>query len=207
MCDATSNTQHRAPSKLIFVRRIVDPETHEDVGPDVDGEICVRSPFVFEKYLNNEAATEAAFLENSKGRWNRTGDKGHFSSSVQQLAITGRYKDVFVVGSEKVSPDEVEATLIQHDAITDVGVTATPDQKHEGLYEPIAYVVAPDEDLTAQQVVDFAAERLSSFKVPTGGVVFCDSIPRTESMHKVVRRALDDISGQPRSARQLAAVQ
>lgn len=162
---------------------------------------------MFEKYLKDEAATRAAFLENSQGRWCRTGDKGHFSSSVKQLAITGRFKDVFVVGSEKVSPDEVEEALTQHKGIVDVGVTSTPDREREGVSEPIAYVVAPDQDITAQEVVDFAAERLSSFKVPTGGVVFCDDIPRTEGLQKVKRQALENIHGQPRSARTLTAAE
>lgn len=198
-----ASSQYYNSPKLSLRHSIVDPETGEDLGFDVDGEVCVQSPYVFEKYFNNDAATQATFLENSQGRWLRTGDKGRFSSSVQQLAITGRYKDVFVVRSEKVSPDEVEEVLIQHEAIADVGVTSTPDLKHEGLCEPIAYVVAPDPSLTAQAVVDFAAENLSSVKVPTGGVVFCDSIPRTEGLNKVMRRALGGINGQPRSARNL----
>lgn len=162
---------------------------------------------VFEKYFQNEAATKAAFLNNSEGRWFRTGDKGHFSSSVQQLAVTGRYKDVFVVGSEKVSPNEVEETLLQHEAIADVVVTPTPDHEHEGLYKPLAYVVAPDPALAAQDVVDFAAEHLSSFKIPTGGVMFCDKIPRTEGLQKVVRKALEDVEHQSRSAMNLTVSQ
>ena len=50
---------------------------------------------------------------------------------------------------------------------------------------PKAYVVRRDvegkEELRAEQVYEYAKERLASFKKLDGGVVFVDSVPRTSS--------------------------
>lgn len=181
------------------LHRIANPETLEDVGTDVGGEICVRSTMTFTGYVNNEAATKSAFLTNSTGVWHRTGDKGQISSKVEQLMVTGRYKENFKVGSEDVSPEEVEAVISKHDAIDDVAVTSTAGRLNRGDFELIEYVVASDSNVSAQQIVDFVAERLSSHKAPTGGVVFCDTIPRT-SFGKVPRgKLLDAVKGDSRS--------
>jgi acyl-coenzyme A synthetase/AMP-(fatty) acid ligase len=135
------------------------------------------------------------------GDWYRTGDKGYFSTSHQQYAITGRYKEIFKVRYEEVSPDEVEAELLKHPGIRDAAVTSTVARDNEKDCECVAYVVA-DLGVQAVEVLRWLEGKVSRHKLPTGGVMFCGEIPRN-GLGKVVRGELAGIEVQERSRRYL----
>lgn len=168
---------------------IVDPETLKELPHDTDGEICARSAGMFTGYVNNEEATKKALVEICGKIFLRTGDRGHWSSTLQQLAITGRYKETFKVGTEEVAPEEIEALLLTSPGIADVAVTSTEARPGQGGLEPLAYVIATQESMSAQEIVNFVADSLAAYKAPTGGVVFSESIPRT-SFGKIQRAKL-----------------
>jgi len=194
--------------------RIIDHETLQTVSSSTEGEICVRTSSMFSGYCNNPTATAEVFLkdENDTGKggeanpWFRTGDRGYLDPQTGQLALTGRFNEMFTAKLDRVVPAEVEAELLRHPSIADAAVTATRARDIEGDNECVAYIVRRDgkehESLTAQEVVKFAAERLSRYKAPTGGVVFCESIPRN-AMRKVMRHSLAGLEELPGSARYL----
>lgn len=184
------------------IHRIIDPETLEQVPPGGVGEICLRSVCLFSGYYNNEAATRESFLPNDP-EWFRTGDKGFAHPETGFLTLVGRYKQIFKVRYEEVAPAEVEGELLQHTSIADALVTSTVARDDEKGREALAYVV-PLAKLTAQEVVDFVASRLAAHKVPTGGVVFCDKIPRG-AMGKPLAKEMDAIKPLDGSARFLTA--
>ncbi|KAI0528354.1 hypothetical protein GGR58DRAFT_353209 [Xylaria digitata] len=189
--------------------KIIDPETLETLSSETEGEICVRGPRVFRNYCNNQAATGEAFLTDASGGrpWYRTGDRGFLDPKNGQLAVTGRFKEIFKVKSQHVSPVEVEDELRKHELIADAAVTSVTSRGDDGDDECMAYVVrragGDQSDLTAQDVVDFIASRLASYKAPTGGVVFCDRILRNDN-GKVMRRRLGELQEGPGSARYLS---
>mgnify|MGYP000603130547 CR=1 FL=1 len=75
--------------------------------PDgIEGEVCVRSPFVMLGYWENDEATESAI---APGRWLRTGDFGVIENG--RLRLTGRRSDLILRGGENVYPAEVEQAL------------------------------------------------------------------------------------------------
>jgi acyl-CoA synthetase (AMP-forming)/AMP-acid ligase II len=156
------------------------------VSPDTQGEICVRGTTLFSRYLNNEETTKSSMLDDPTRAWFRTGDKGYLSTKHQQYAIIGRYKEIFKVRYEEVSPSEVEAELLKHPSIIDAAVISTA-RDNEKDCEWVAHVVAEDLTVSAYDVLRFAASRLSRHKIPTGGVLFCDEIRRT-TLGKVLRR-------------------
>jgi len=90
--------------------RIVPPrdETVRVMGaalpPGTEGEICVKSPGVMRGYWNNPEAT-ARVLEGDG--WLRTGDLGFVDAS-GYLYITGRLKDVIILGGENIAPTDIE---------------------------------------------------------------------------------------------------
>lgn len=183
--------------------RMIDHETLQKVSSDTEGEICVRSASMFSGYCNNPMATAETLLPDAEGGapWFRTGDRGYLDPQSGQLALTGRFNEMFTVKLERVVPSEIEAELLKHASIVDTAVTATRAQDIEGDNECIAYVVQRNgSELTARQVVDFIAARLSNDKAPTGGVVFCESIPRN-AMRKVMRHKLIELEALPGSAR------
>jgi fatty-acyl-CoA synthase len=75
----------------------------------VEGEICVESPGVMQGYYNNPEATRQ--VKSSDG-WLRTGDLG-FLDAAGYLYVTGRLKDVIIIGGENVIPVDIEE-IVDH---------------------------------------------------------------------------------------------
>jgi len=80
------------------------------------------------------------------------------------------------MGGFNVSPAEVETALRASDKIADVAVVGVPD--HNFGEVGVAFVVAETGvDLTGNEVVAFARDRLANFKVPRR-VEIVESLPR-----------------------------
>ena len=189
--------------KFTGLQRIINPETLEKISSETEGEICVRSAQMLSKYCNNQAVTDSALLPDKDGSWFRTGDKGYLDPDNGQVAVTGRFKEIFKVKYEEVAPVDVEDALMKYPSIVDAAVTSTTARDNDTDCECVAYVVrGKGSQVTAQEVVDYIASRLSHHKAPTGGVVFCDSIPRN-AMGKIVRHQLIGRQALPGSAKYL----
>jgi acyl-CoA synthetase (AMP-forming)/AMP-acid ligase II len=100
--------------------RIVD-DAGRPLGHGADGEICVRGPAMFLRYLDPAQTGEAVDDEG----YFRTGDIGR-SSADGALLITDRKKDLINRGGEKISAKEVEDILHRHPAVAEVAVVAVP---------------------------------------------------------------------------------
>ncbi|NDV03429.1 acyl--CoA ligase [Rhodococcus sp. IEGM 248] len=150
--------------------------------PDgVEGEVCVRSPFVMLGYWEDEAATAAAI---APGRWLRTGDYGLVENG--RLRLTGRRSDLILRGGENVYPTEIEQCLDEHPDVLECAVIGTP---HEDLGQEVAAVVVlrPGAVTTEAELREYAADRLSYFKVPTRWRITTDLLPRNAT-GKMIRR-------------------
>ena len=77
------------------------------LGEGVEGEVCVKSPGVMKGYYNNPEATARVL---SPDGWLRTGDLG-FVDGDGYLFITGRIKDVIILGGENVLPADIEEVV------------------------------------------------------------------------------------------------
>lgn len=70
-----------------------------------DGELLVKGPTVFEGYYKNQAATDAAFVEDG---WFRTGDIAKIDDE-GYIQITDRKKDIIITsGGKHVAPQTIE---------------------------------------------------------------------------------------------------
>jgi acyl-CoA synthetase (AMP-forming)/AMP-acid ligase II len=92
--------------------RIVEPQADGAagdalLGPGDEGEICVKSPGVMKGYYNNPEATAKVLGPDG---WLRTGDLG-FVDDEGFLYITGRLKDVIILGGENVLPADIEEVV------------------------------------------------------------------------------------------------
>jgi len=81
------------------------------------------------------------------------------------LSITGRLADTIVTGGQNVAPTEVEAVLLEHPAVGDVGVFGRDDADW-GEAIVAAVVLRDGQTATAEQLRAHCATRLAAFKVP-----------------------------------------
>jgi acyl-CoA synthetase (AMP-forming)/AMP-acid ligase II len=153
--------------------KIVDDRGNE-VPAGADGEVLVRGYNVMSGYLDDPEAT----AETIRDGWLDTGDRGRLDER-GNLSITGRSKEMFVVGGFNVYPAEVEDVLARHDAVAESGVVGVPDARMGEVGR--AYVrLRPGRTATADELVAHCRERLANFKVPRE-VVFVDDLPKTAS--------------------------
>ena len=94
-----------------------------------------------------------------------TGDIGEMDDD-GYVKITGRIKDMVIRGGENIYPREVEEFLYTHPDILDAQVIGVPDAKYgEELMAWIRLKPGRD-DLTADEVRDFATGKLARHKIP-----------------------------------------
>lgn len=163
--------------------RIVDSDTEKDVPVGEVGEIWIRSRQVMKGYWNMPEETAKSIV---KGRWFRSGDAGYFDKD-GYVYIFDRVKDMIVSGGENVYPAEVENALMAHPAIADVAVIGVPDEKWGEV--PMALVVRkPETQVTENEILTFARERLAGFKTPKT-VGWVEVLPRNPS-GKILKKDL-----------------
>lgn len=124
------------------------------------GEIVLRGATITRGYDSDPAATAAAF----RNGWFRTGDIGYLDEE-GYVFIVGRIKDLINRGGQEVAPAEVEEALQSHPDVVEAAVFAV---SHPRLGEDVAaaVVLSRGAAITADELRDFAGERLARFKVP-----------------------------------------
>ena len=165
--------------------RIIDPATGEDQDVGHEGELWVRGPQVMKGYLNNEEATRHTIDDDG---WLHTGDVAVLDEH-HHVSIVDRVKELIKYKGFQVPPAELEALIITHPKVADVAVIGVPDVEAGEL--PKAFiVVSPGAELTAEEIQDFVAEHVTSYK-HIRIVQFVDEIPKSPS-GKILRRLLRD---------------
>ena len=107
------------PSKGSVVL-VVDPATFTECAADRVGEIWISNSSVAKGYWNRCEETEHTFNaylgDTLEGPFLRTGDLGFMDNG--QLFITGRLKDLIIIGGANHYPEDIEQTVIRsHTAI------------------------------------------------------------------------------------------
>ena len=161
--------------------KVIDLETGEALGPNQEGEICIRGPQIMKGYLNRPDATAETI--DSEG-WLHTGDIG-YADPDGHFYIVDRAKELIKYKGLQVPPAELEAVLLTHEAIADAAVIPCPDD--EAGEVPKAYVVLRS-DATPEEIMSYVASRVAPFK-RIRGVEFIDQIPKSPS-GKILRRML-----------------
>ena len=139
------------------------------------GEIVYRSPHCTERYLDDEAATAAAF----KHGWFHSGDTGHLGED-GMLWFGDRYKDVIKTGGENVASLEVEKLV--YEVAPSVAQAVVIGLPHDRWGEAITVVAVAHPGRTIEPAALVAAlkTRLSPFKVPKS-VIVIEAMPMTST--------------------------
>lgn len=179
--DDRAGTVGRPVPKLEQI--IVDPATDRVLPPNTDGELRMRGPNIMRGYLGLQEESANAF--DDRGFF-RTGDMAQIDEH-GFLRITGRIKEMMIVGGENVFPREIEEVLNAHPSVHDSGVIGQQDPMRGEV--PIAFVEpAEDQSPDSDELVRWCRDNLPGYKVPRR-VVIIDALPRNPT-GKIMRRLL-----------------
>ena len=136
-----------------------------------EGELLVRGPNVMRGYRNQPEETARVV----RGGALYTGDVARIDED-GFIFITGRAKEMMIIGGENVFPSEIEAVLLRHAAVADVAVVGAQDAVRGEV--PIAYVVLQaNHSITDQELRTHCRAHLARYKVPRDIRVSAD-LPR-----------------------------
>jgi benzoate-CoA ligase family protein len=164
--------------------RILDDNGRE-AAPGSPGTLYVRGESAATGYWSRYDASRQVF----QGEWLRTGDT-YVQDAHGYYSCLGRTSDMLKPSGMWVSPAEVEARLLAHDAVAQAVVVAAFDA--DGLEKPVAYVILrPGRRAAETELVEFCRDGLPSFKRPRR-VVFTDAFPTTSTgkVRRVELRAM-----------------
>ena len=129
--------------------KIVD-ENGQELPPGEIGELVVRGPSAGEGYWNQRAKSRRTFA----GEWTYTGDK-YLRDEDGYYYYCGRTDDMFKVNGMWVSPFEVEAALVSHEAVLEAAVVGKEDG--DGLIKPKAFIVLKNGYAADEQLLETLA--------------------------------------------------
>jgi long-chain acyl-CoA synthetase len=165
----------------------------EEVAVGERGELCVRGPQVMKGYWNRPDATKDTFTPD--GEWLRTGDVAVIDQD-GFVKIVDRIKDLILVSGFNVYPNEIEDVVAGHPGVENCAVIGVPDDKTGEAVK--LYVVASDQNLTAEEIKTFCKDKLTAYKLPRQ-IEFRDDLPMTP-VGKILRRELKDEEEAKRAA-------
>jgi len=167
----------------------VEVTAHDDAGRPLPsgetGELWVRGPTVMRGYYKKPTETAAVMTPDG---WFKTGDMGTVDAD-GYVSITGRKKELIIVGGENVYPREIENVLDEHPAVVESAVIGAGDgSRGEQI---VAFVLLRDgASATDIELREFCRGRLANYKVPRRVIIRPD-LPRGPT-GKLMKRRLSE---------------
>ena len=156
----------------------------KEVAAGQPGEMWIRGPQVMQGYWQRD--DETAKVLDERG-FLATGDiavmdeKGWFK-------LVDRKKDLIVVSGFNVYPNEIEDVVAAHPKVMETACIGVSSEKTGEALK--LFVVAKDESLTAEELVDYCRSQLTGYKVPRD-IEFRKELPKS-NVGKILRRELRD---------------
>ncbi len=164
---------------------IVDVESGRHLGRRQEGEIRMKGPNVMPGYFKLPDESARAFDENG---YFRSGDIGMHDED-GQLSITGRIKEMMIIGGENVFPREIEEVLNRHPSVKASGVVGVTDHMRGEI--PVAFVeLTEDASFDEKELKSWCRQNLAGYKTPKS-IVCLDELPRNPT-GKILRRELSE---------------
>jgi len=130
------------------------------VAPFMEGNICAKGPNIMQGYWNDAIETAKAIKD-----WGLvTGDLGYMDDE-GFFFLTGRKKQMLKIGGERVSPKEIEDTIIESPDVHEAAVIGKPDELLGEV--PAAYIVPVDaKTFNLEELAAHVRSRLAAHKQP-----------------------------------------
>lgn len=162
--------------------KIVAPDGRP-LGVGEEGEICIRGPNIMKGYYKLPDQTAAVFDDES---YFHTGDMGRFDED-GHLYITGRIKEMLIIGGENVFPREIEEVLNAHPSVHDSAVIGMMDESRGEV--PLAFVELEERAAFSEsELRSHCRKSLAQYKVPRE-IRQVEKLPRNPT-GKIMRREL-----------------
>ena len=149
--------------------KIVDPSTLQELADDAIGEIWVKGYHVMLGYYQKPEETKQAIVDG----WLRTGDLGYRDSD-GNYHISGRLKELIIVGGHNVYPAEIEQSIASLFP-QDIEMVQVVGIDHPKLQEVVgaAIQLLASSDLKEADIIKTCKETMEWPKVPRK-IVFVD---------------------------------
>ncbi len=157
--------------------RVIDPADGHICGVGEPGELCCKGYNVMKGYYKMPEATAEAIDADG---YLHSGDLGMVDED-GYYRVTGRIKDMIIRGGENIYPLEVENFLLTMPGVLDAQVVGIPDEKYGEIVGAFIRTRPGYEDMTEDDVREWAIPRIARYKVPKR-VFFVDDFPMTPSM-------------------------
>jgi long-chain acyl-CoA synthetase len=177
--DAVRSAGRPMPGSVVSIQ----DEEGKILPPGQTGEVCAKAANYMREYWNRPEETEAAF----RGGWYHTGDAGYMDEQ-GYVYLVDRVKDMIVTGGENVYSAEVENALSTHPAVAQVAVIGIPSERWGEAVHAIV-VLRPEAQATADELQEWARERIAGYKVPKSIDFRSEPLPLSGAM-KVLKREL-----------------
>lgn len=150
------------------------------------GEILSRGRITMPGYWQRpDANAEARYVDAEGIVWLRSGDIGHLDED-SFLYIVDRKKDMILSGGQNIYPQDIEAVLIEHEAVDDVAVIGVPSERWGET--PLALVVPKGGDMAMDELLAWANQRLGK-QQRLSDCVQVQELPRNPN-GKILKREL-----------------
>jgi long-chain acyl-CoA synthetase len=136
-----------------------------EVATGVEGRLWIRFPGNMVSYWNNPEATAETVVDG----WLDTGDVMHADEDCY-LWFHGRQKQIIIHDGSNICPQEVEAALLEHDAVSMAGVVGVQSPLHGENVRAYVTLDAAAPAPTMQDLIRFARARIG-YKAPEEVIV------------------------------------
>jgi propionyl-CoA synthetase len=175
--------------------RVLD-EHGEEVGPGVEGAICIRLPMppgTLPTLWNDDHRYVGSYLSQFPG-WYLTGDGG-YKDEDGYLYVMGRTDDVINVAGHRLSTGSMEAVLASHPAVAECAVVGVQDSLKGQVPRGLVVLKAgidTDPDVVAKELVDRVRAEIGAVAA-LREIDVVPALPKTRS-GKILRKTMREIA-------------
>ncbi len=170
------------PTHLTEVK-VIDHETGEELGYNIQGELCMTGSTMMLGYYQNDSETNKVMRKHPDGKtWIHTGDIGYMTED-GVIYIVDRIKRMVIrPDGHNVWPSVIEEVVTRHPGVKECAVVGMPNPENKNGRIPTAFIVVEDGVEVNNALID-EIDRFSKIYLPERDVAmayrFIEKLPLT----------------------------